>query len=407
MISVSRRLLSSTAPDSEADDRCRRAADEQPGQRLRRRPEREDARGIRTDAEERGVPERDEPAIPHQEIQRHRAEDENDDARAEVEIPGRQDRKDGQSGDDQAVEHPCRRHAWILGAKPCGLRNSTAITSRKISTRPNVRQEIPDHRVGNAEGQRDRQRAADVAHAGDRDDDQEVDQVLVGIARVDRQQVGAEAPAERGQRGSQAEAHREHQVDVDADRFRHLAIVDRRADRCAETRALDPGPDGEREDRSHAHQEHAVGGKHADADVNAAGQPAGQRDGLRERTEDIPGDRDRDENESDREQHLLEDRRGVEAPAQRALEQHPERAHHDHRDEHRREERHAEPRHRGHRQVATGHGKHAVREVDEPHQSQRDGETHREQVQNHPVGGPVERQRDQEIDELEHSGCSF
>jgi hypothetical protein len=45
-----------------------------------------------------------------------------------------------------------------------------------------------------------------------------------------------------------------------------------------------------------------------------------------------------------------------------------------------------------------------MREVDEPHQSQSDGESDRKKVQDHPVGGPVEGQRDEEVGELEHGG---
>ena len=84
---------------------------------------------VGADAEERGVPQRDEPAIADHEIERHRTEDEDDDTRAKVEIAGRQEGKDGQRRDDQAIQQACRGHAWILGANPCGRRNSTAITS--------------------------------------------------------------------------------------------------------------------------------------------------------------------------------------------------------------------------------------------------------------------------------------
>ena len=72
MIKVSRRLLSSTAPESTPSSAADRPAREQTEHRIGPDPNREDSGRIRASAEERGMAQRDESAIPDQQIERHR-----------------------------------------------------------------------------------------------------------------------------------------------------------------------------------------------------------------------------------------------------------------------------------------------------------------------------------------------
>ena len=100
----------------------------------------------------------------------------------------------------------------------------------------------------------------------------------------------------------------------------------------------------------------------------------------------------RHEDEADREQHLVEVRLRVHRPVQRAFEQRAERADADEGERQAPQEGHAEPLHQQHRDVAAGHREGAVREVDEVHQPERDGQPDRQHEQQHAVGDAVEEQ---------------
>ena len=179
------------------------------------------------------------------------------------------------------------------------------------------------------------------------------------------------------------------------DRLRHRAVVHRRAHHRAPARALEADPQHRDEDRARNDDDHAVGRERAPEELGLALHEIRQRRGERVRPVREPRDRDRDEDQADREQHLLELAGGVEPRVQQPLEHHAPERHHDAGDDERREPGHPEPRHRGDHQVAPGHREHAVGEVDEAHQAHRDRQADRDRVQDHPVREAVERDADE------------
>jgi len=97
-----------------------------------------------------------------------------------------------------------------------------------------------------------------------------------------------------------------------------------------------------------------------------------------------------DEEDADRQQHLVERTATIEIPIESAFEDQAERGAEDERE--RQPDVEVEtPATRGSRdQVATRHREHPVREVDEAHQAHRDREADRDEEQQHPVGDAVE-----------------
>src|SRR5579883_112748 len=89
---------------------------------------------------------------------------------------------------------------------------------------------------------------------------------------------------------------------------------------------------------------------------------------LRLRSPDKFGGRHGHEDEADREQHLIELARVVEPPVERSLDHHAESSDDDNGEGESREEGKAGACHQGHRRISPGHGKDAVRKVDEAHE---------------------------------------
>jgi hypothetical protein len=106
----------------------------------------------------------------------------------------------------------------------------------------------------------------------------------------------------------------------------------------------------------------------------------------------------RDEGEPDGEQHLVEFARAIEPPVEHPLERHADDRGREERDRQRGEERPPELVHQRHRDVAADHGERTVGQVDEVHHPERDGQSHREEEQQHAVGESVEQDADERCD---------
>ena len=104
-----------------------------------------------------------------------------------------------------------------------------------------------------------------------------------------------------------------------------------------------------------------------------------------------PGEgRDRDEDDADGQQALVEVARPVQLSIERSLQHDGNRRAGEESDRQRGEERPAELVGQADGGVAADHGEAAVRQVDEIHHPQRHRQPHRQQEQQHPVGEPVE-----------------
>src|SRR4051812_31335894 len=77
-----------------------------------------------------------------------------------------------------------------------------------------LRQPILACRVGEADKQRSDERAAQAAQAADRDDDQEVNELLERIGRLNGDDIGAERPAQAGQTAADREGDRKEPARV-------------------------------------------------------------------------------------------------------------------------------------------------------------------------------------------------
>ncbi len=99
----------------------------------------------------------------------------------------------------------------------------------------------------------------------------------------------------------------------------------------------------------------------------------------------------RHEHQADREQHLVEMALAVDVNVKRALEQKSEQRRGEKGDRQAEQKRNAEAVHGDEGDVAAGHGEGAVREIDEVHQPERDGEPAGEHEQEHAVGDAIEQ----------------
>ena len=99
-----------------------------------------------------------------------------------------------------------------------------------------LRHVLLEHEVEHADQERRVEHSGHAAEAADRDDDQEVDEVLERILRIEAEELGAEPAAQGGHAAAEGEREGEQAPDVDAERLGHAAIVDGGADlraRCA------------------------------------------------------------------------------------------------------------------------------------------------------------------------------
>ena len=242
-----------------------------------------------------------------------------------------------------------------------------------------------------ADDQRRVEHAGDAAEPADRDDDQEHHQVFERILRIEAEKLGAEPAAERGHAAAEREGDGEQPRDVDAERFRHAAVVDRGADLRAHAGALEAEPQAEHDDAADPDQHDAVGAVGHEAEIDLALHRRRQRQRLRLRPDDDRHAGDHDEHEADGEQHLVELRRAIELRIERPLEHGADRRGDDEADGERRDERDAELVHRQHDDVAADHGKAAVGEIGKAHQAHGHRQADRDDEQHHAGGKPAEQ----------------
>src|SRR6185437_11435656 len=116
-----------------------------------------------------------------------------------------------------------------------------------------IGQQVFSGRVEYAEYKSGQQRALEAAKPADRDHNQEQHEIDHREAGREAEQLNREPAAKRCQPGADRESDREQQIDIDADRFRHASVVDRRPDLGADIGALEAVPkhrDQEEADRN-------------------------------------------------------------------------------------------------------------------------------------------------------------
>ena len=133
--------------------------------------------------------------------------------------------------------------------------------------------------------------------------------MLLGVAGIDRENVGAERAAQRREPAAEREGCHEEEAGIDADRLRHAAVVDGGADARAEAGALEPEPKQRHDDGAGRDEKAAIGGEGIESQIDLAAQIAGRRHRLRQGPVQILRRGDRNEDEPDRHQHLVAARR--------------------------------------------------------------------------------------------------
>ena len=115
--------------------------------------------------------------------------------------------------------------------------------------------------VADAYQQRRDERAAQRSQSADRHHDQKIDKVLKRIGRLNRGDIGAQPPAQRGKAAAQRERDGKQARGVDADCLGHWPVVHRGSHLGAPTRPLDPKPQRRHQYRAECYEEHPVRGK--------------------------------------------------------------------------------------------------------------------------------------------------
>ena len=208
---------------------------------------------------------------------------------------------------------------------------------------------------------------------------------------IEADDLDGKRPTEAGKTAAEREGDGEDAIDIDAEAARHALVVDRRAHLRAEAGVFERRDQEERDQQRNADQEQPV---YADAlahDRDRAAQIRGHVQGLLNGSVDIGGDGDRDENDPDRQQALVEISGTVEATIKQALERHAchRRGYKCHRQAD--QKRPTEVVRHRHGDVAAQHGEAAVRQVDEVHHAERDRQADRQEEQQHPIGKAVEQ----------------
>ena len=189
---------------------------------------------------------------------------------------------------------------------------------------------------------------------------------------------------------------------MDAQTGGDALVVDRRAQATAKARLRQRVLQRHRQRCAHAddeqpvmtHSENPV----AAADFGAPAQPVGQLDDLLGRAEKIVGSCHGHEGQPDREEHLIQMRLGVHRPVQRALQQGAQRSREQESQRQAPQKCHVQALHQNDCQVAAGHGKSTMRQVDEIHQPHGHSQANGQHEQQHAVGHTVKQ-------DSQHGGC--
>src|SRR5262249_13830827 len=238
-------------------------------------------------------------------------------------------------------------------------------------------------------------RAGKAAEAADDHDDERVGQHFEVCARVDAEEAAADDAAERGQAGAQREHAERHQRHIDAHAARHLAVVDRGANRRAEPRPLEQEPETQTDGDGDRDDENSIRWKRQAARAHRAGQHRwrGNRVGV------TAPDEERqvleDQREADGHQHLAQGLAG-QAPQEQALHPDPDQSHRQGADGERAREAAGAP-HRREADVASQHEVRAVGEIHHAHDAEDQRQPARQEEQERAVGHPVESLRDPQL----------
>ena len=136
------------------------------------------------------------------------------------------------------------------------------------------RHEIFPRRIRKAEQERGRQRSGDRARSADGDDDEKRHHVAQGVIGFDREKLRADHASERGQSDGKRERQEIEDIGADAERFRHVAVVDRGPQPDAEIGPVEQQPERERGQSAAYDDEDPMRRNHAKADVHRAAEPA-------------------------------------------------------------------------------------------------------------------------------------
>src|SRR6516165_7732197 len=145
--------------------------------------------------------------------------------------------------------------------------------------------------------------AAQSAH---RNRNQKINQIFERVLRIQSQKFGAKASAKRRHTAAESKGNRKQAVDIDAERFRHAAVVDGCANLRANASALEREPDGDHNDQSDQDQENAVGAVLHEAQIDLAYQFGWQLQRLTLRSDQDRERGHKDKNQANRQQHLVE-----------------------------------------------------------------------------------------------------
>ena len=174
----------------------------------------EDAGGIGAGAEKRGVAQGHDAGIAEHQIGRQREQDRRQDLRAQCQIVGKdeicRDRRQPRQCFERVVAVPARQTPSTRAARRSCAAEQAARPPQQNRHRQRIdekcaefRQQVFEAGVGDAEQQCRDKRPANAAEPADRHDDQEIGEVLQRVARIDRQQVGAEPAAQTGEPAAQ------------------------------------------------------------------------------------------------------------------------------------------------------------------------------------------------------------
>src|SRR3984957_19620978 len=258
------------------------------------------------------------------------------------------------------------------------------------------------YEIEHAQDQRGVIDAHHAAEPADRHRDQEIHQIFERVLRIEPQKFGAQPAADSGHAAAERKGDGEQPVDIDAERFRHAAVVDGGANLGANAGALEGERDAEPDQKSDHDQENAVGAILQEAEIDLAAQSGRQLQGLAFRTDYEDGAGDEKKNQPEGEQHLVELAGPVEPPIERSLQHHADGGGGDKAERERGGEAEMRAVHRQHDHVAAEHGKGAVGEVDEAHQPHGDGQPDRDDEQ-HGAGGQSAQQNTGEVSDDIHA----
>ena len=142
--------------------------------------------------------------------------------------------------------------------------------------------------------------AGDAAQPADRNHDQEEHEIFESILRIEPEKLRAESAAECGHAAAEREGEGEQPVDIDAEQFHHLAVVDRGADLRADPRALEAEPEAERDHDADARSGKCCRCGSGEAKIDLTPQPRWQDQRLVSGPNHDDHRRDHDEDEPDR-----------------------------------------------------------------------------------------------------------